>query len=366
LVQVVGIDKIDDSSSITVASKKLTEEGNQQSQSGGSGQSAGGNKALVDFAEGRTLFEAARNIQIRSDRTIFWGHVEYFLIGEDAAKENIAKYIDFISRDNEFHFDSKVYIVKGMTAKDLIQQFNESDTYIADKLDSLGEAVKLVSISEEMKLSDLMRFIDIHWGSARIPCIKLVKYEEAVSRKIIDIKSSGYAIIANLKLASFIDQDISRGLNMISNKIGSSIVAVKDLHGNNVYLEITSGRTEVIPHFAGDTLEEVTLKTKIKSNLGEIQSQQRSFYEENFKHLEAQLNETLKNEMQLVLDTVLKAESDCLGICDAIRIKRPVKWHRIESRWMEIVARIRYRIEVESTIERSYDLNEPSGYRGPE
>lgn len=361
LVQVVGIDKPEALSgyhSITIASKKMTDQGS------GSGQSAGGNKSLVDTAEGRTLFEAARNIQTHSDKTIFWGHVDYYLIGEDAARDNISKYIDFFARDNEYHIDAKVYIVKGMTAKSLIEQFNKSDFYIVDKLDNMKELVKLLSLSESMKLSELMRYIDMHSGSARVPCIELVQREGSSGQAVVDIETSGYAILKDLKLVSFIDGKISRGVNLITNKVGTSIVVVKDLKGKDASLEITSGKTEVIPRFAGTELEEVTLKVKIKCNLGEVQSQQRTFYDKNFKHMEAQLNETLENEMQLVLDQVLKTESDCLDICDAIRLKTPIQWHRIESQWMQVMTRVRYRVKVESVIERSYELNEPNGYGG--
>jgi hypothetical protein len=236
---------------------------------------------------------------------------------------------------------------------------------MVDKLDSLEGMVKMLSISEEMKLSKLMRFVDLHSGSARVPCIELVQREGRSGEIVIDIEPCGYAVFADLKLVTYIDRDISRGVNLISNTIGSAVEVVKDLEGKDASLEITSGRTEIIPHFIGNELDEVVLRTRIKCNLGEIQSQQKSFYEKNFKHMEAQLDEAIKNDMQRVLDIVLKAESDCLGICDGIRLKTPVKWHRIEPQWMEIVTRVRYRIEVESILERSYQLNEPNGYRGP-
>jgi spore germination protein KC len=99
LVQVIGADKsVDnpDSSMLTIASKKLTDGGGQDSTgSGGEGRSSKGEKAQVLTSEGKTIFDAARNIQTHSDKTIFWGHTDYYLIGEEAAKESINKYIDF-------------------------------------------------------------------------------------------------------------------------------------------------------------------------------------------------------------------------------------------------------------------------------
>lgn len=367
LVQVVGIDKLPDGTNdcmVTIASKNLESGGGQES-SGSTGGNTGSNKAkaLVLTSKGKTIFDAIRNIQTHSSKTIFWGHVEYYLIGEDAAKDNIAKYIDFLTRDHELRIESKVYLVKDSTAKDLIEQFNQTDFYIVDKLDSLGQNFKLLSNSEEMKIHELIRFIDIHHSSARIPCVFLINRDGGNRKQIKDIESCGYAIISDLKLAGFIGTDLSRGVNLIANTVGSSIVAVKDPAGQDVSLEIIDSNTKVIPYFNGDDLEKVTLKTKVTSNLGELQSQIDFFNENAISHMESQQSEILKNEMQKVLEKIIDLRSDCLGICDRIRLKRPLKWIKIEDQWMQIFPDIKFDIQVESKILRTYELREPAGYK---
>lgn len=370
LVQVIGIDKSVDNPKnpmITIASKKLTEpEGQGSPENSGESSRSQGGKALVQSSQGKTLFDAVRNIHTQSDKTMFWGHTRYYLIGEEAAKENIARYIDFFTRDHELRIEAKVYIVKGSTAKELIEQVNKTDFFILDKLDSLGQNIKLLSTSEEMKISDLMRFIDIHHGSARVPCLELVSRESEGKKQVLDMESFGYAIIKDLKLAGFIGRDISRGVNLITNNVDSSIVVVRDLSGQDVSLEIIQSNTEVIPHFVGDKLTEVTIKAKVTSNLGEVQSQTEVMNEESILYMETQQSEILKSDMEAVLKKVLEYESDCLNICDKIRLKRPVKWHKIEKQWMQIIPEIKFNILVESQIERTYDLREPSGYKGKE
>ncbi|HHU50178.1 MAG: Ger(x)C family spore germination protein [Caldicoprobacterales bacterium] len=370
LAEVLGLDKsteVPGNHIITIASRKLDQsEGGQTQQDGGGGEGkiSPGSKALITTAQGKTLFDAARNIQNNTDKTLFWAHTKYFLIGEEAARDDIAKYIDFISRDHEFQLNGKVYIVKGTTAKDLMIKFNQSEFYIADKLESLGRSYKLLGTSEELELVELMRFFDIHFGSARIPCIQLVDRESDKGQKAPDIESDGYAIAADLKLVTYTGRDISRGVNLITNNIDSSIVTVKDLNGEDVSLEIIFSNTEAIPHFTGDILEEVTLRTKVVSNLGEIQSQVPSIYEENIEYMEAQQSAILENEMRKVLEVVRESESDCLNICDMIRLRNPVKWHKIEKRWNEILQYLKIHVEVESRIRRSYELDQPSGIKG--
>jgi len=365
LVQVIGIDKLPDGTDdcmLTIASKNLEIGAGQESSGNVEGSSkSNGKKALVLTSKGKTLFDAERKLQTHSNKTIFWGHVEYYLIGEEAAKENIVKYIDFFTRDHELRIESKVYIVKGSTAKDLIEKFNEGDFYILDKLEILGRNLELLSNSEEIKVHDLMRFVDIHNESARVPCIYLVDRDGWSEKNVKDIEICGYAIISDLKLAGYIDTSISRGVNLITNTVGSSIVVVKDLKGRDVSLEIVSSNTEVIPYFNGDDLESVTLKTKVISNLGELQSQIGSIDEEMITYMETQQSEILKKEMESALKKVLEYKSDCLEICDRIQLKRPLKWRKIEGQWMQIFPNIRFDIQVESIIQRSYEIREPRG-----
>lgn len=365
LVQVIGIDKLpedDYDCMLTIASKNLEAGSGQESSEALRGSTNNDMpKALVLTSKGKTIFDAARKLQTHSNKTIFWGHVEYYLIGEEAAKENIAKYIDFFTRDHELRIESKIYIVKGSTARDLIEQFNQGDFYIFDKLEILGRNLKLLSNSEEIKVHDLMRFIDIHNGSARAPCIYLKNRDGENGKQIKDIEIGGYAIFSDLKLIGYIDTDISRGVNLITNNVGSSIVVVKDLRGQNVSLEIIESNTEVIPFFNGDNLESVTLKTKVISNLGELQSQVDFINEKSISYMESQQSKILKDEMENVLKKILDFKSDCLDICDKIALKRPLKWYKIEDQWMQIFPNIKFNIQVESKIQRSYEIREPSG-----
>lgn len=370
LVQVIGIDKLADDPNdcmVTIASKNLEagSGGNSGNMGGGTDQDPGSSKlkALVLTASGKTIFDAVRNLQTHSSKSIFWGHAEYYLIGEEAAKDDITKYIDFFIRDHELRIESKVYIVKGTTAKDLIEQFNLSGFLILDKLESLGNNIGLLSTSEEMPVHKLIRFIDVHHASARVPCIQLVDRDSETGKQIKDIDTCGYAIFNDFKLKGYIGTDISRGVNLITNNVDTSIVTIKDKTDQDVSLEIISSNTKVEPYFNGDDLEGILLKTKVTSNIGEVQSQTSFTDEESLKHMESQQSEILKNEMKAALDKILQYRSDCLEICDRVQLSKPLKWHKIRDRWMQLFTSVPIDIQVESSIKRTYDIREPSGKR---
>jgi spore germination protein KC len=369
LVQVIGVDKLTDDPNdcmVTIASKNLEAGGERESSGnmgGGTNQNPGSSKlkALVLTSRGKTIFDAVRNMQTHSSKSIFWGHAEYYLIGEEAAKDDINKYIDFLIRDHELRIESKVYIVKGTTAKDLIEKFNLSGFFILDKLDSLGQNISLLSNSEEMPIHRLIRFIDVHHASARVPCIQLVNRDSETGMQIKDIDTCGYAIFGSFKLAGFIGTDISRGVNLITNTIDTSVVTIKDKTGKDVSLEIIDSDTKVVPYFNGDELEGILLKTKVTSNIGEVQSQTNFTDEDSIKHMASHQSEVLKNEMKSALEEVVKHRSDCLEICDRIRLSRPLKWYKIKDRWMQLFPSVPIDIKVESSIQRTYDIRDPIG-----
>ena len=61
---------------------------------------------------GKTVFEANRMIGMYAENDIYWGHAKYVLIGEEAARDDINKYIDFFIRDNEPRITIAPIIVK--------------------------------------------------------------------------------------------------------------------------------------------------------------------------------------------------------------------------------------------------------------
>lgn len=252
LVRIIALDKSDknpDEVIITIMFEKSTpvsgSSGTGSGETGGGGTGGGETKGLkgtVLTAEGKTFSSAERNFQTYTDKQIFLGHADFCLIGEEAAKEDITKYLDFISRDHDVRKSSKVYIVAGK-ASDLVVKANSEEYFLPDRLKSMSENVKFLSVSRSINLFDCMSSLDKKNSSLVVPTLKLIErkediLEESKQRKQ-DIELVGYSIINHFKLVSFIERPISRGYNIISNSGVSGIIDVKDSSGMAVALEIS-------------------------------------------------------------------------------------------------------------------------------
>ena len=153
IIRAIGIDKDENTPGnicVTLISKQEKKEENSE-ESGGTAQKG---KAEVMIKSARTILQAERELQSHSDKRVYFGHVKFFLIGEEAAREGITKYIDFLARDHDIRLNSKVYIVEGMTAREFIEKTSTMDYFLPDLLKALGQNSKNFAGANEVMLHE--------------------------------------------------------------------------------------------------------------------------------------------------------------------------------------------------------------------
>ena len=365
VVQVIGIDRSKDDpqkAEITMIAEKAN------ASSGKSGESGGGSKSYeILSSTGNTVFEAERILKSHTDKKMFFGYTEYFLIGEDAAKDDIVKYFDFIIRGHEIRLSPKVFIVKGCSVKDFLNQTSSPDKYVVDMLQNIESEIGDMSNFGQLRIIDVANMLNDDSSAAIIPVLKCgdIKNEKEVGGELPekDPLTCGYAVIKDYKLAGYIDEDISRGYNFLVGKVKSSPVSVKDAAGMNVCLEVINEITDIKARFNGDTLDGVTYKTHIYSNIVEQQSKDDLVSQEDIDDLSKKQSDVIKSEMEKVIALSKKYQIDCTDLGEKIRVQHPLKWEKIKDKWKEIYPNIKIDVEVTSDLRRIYDIEEPIGYK---
>jgi spore germination protein KC len=90
-VMAAGVDKAKDSDKFVVTVQLA----NPKPIAAEKGKAAQGEPIWVLSAEGRTIFEAVRELSLVSSRRIVWGHNYIVIIGQSLAENNIGPVIDF-------------------------------------------------------------------------------------------------------------------------------------------------------------------------------------------------------------------------------------------------------------------------------
>lgn len=169
-------------------------------------------------------------------------------------------------------------------------------------------------------------------------------------------------IIKDLKLIDFIHRPISRGYNFIHNKVISGTIDVSDPKGNTVSMEILGSETSIVPKIEGNRLVGVNIKTRFETNINEIHSTENIFKQDTLRFLEQQQSNEIKSEMEKCVEFAKEHKTDFIGIGKKVNLKHPIIWEGLKDQWPLIFANLPVAIEVESKINRTYNIREPNGY----
>jgi spore germination protein KC len=354
-VRVLSIDKGEkDNVKVTITSKNATP------NSSDAGPSIKQSSYSIS-AEGKTLAEAVRSLWSFSDRRPYYGHAEFILIGEDAAKEGLLKYIDYVSRDHQFRHSAKLYIVKGSSASSLVENAASGDLFIADRLKNLESDVTGLSISSVVTLAEAMFIFDNPNVSTFIPCLEQVNRPGMTNDKDnTDIQLNGYAIFQKDKLNRYLQYNESRGINWIKNRIASGMIIVKGHNGEDITLEIINSHTVIKPKITKDKLT-CDITVNFNTNIDEITAPDEVFNKSSIDSLVQQQEDIVKKEVENVLNIAQKSNLDFFGIIQEFHMKYPVMWKDIEKNWSELFPEISFNVMVDSKINRSYLIKEPTG-----
>ena len=354
-VGVLCIDKGENNNvKVTITSNDLS------AVSGGTGQTAKKESYNVS-SEGKTMLEAVRSLWAFADRRPNYGHTDFILISEAAAKEGILKYLDYVSRDNQFRHNSRIYIVKG-SASSLVEYTNASNLFVGDRLKNLENNIIGLSISSKVSLSEAMFIFDNPNVATFIPCIEMTKKikKEALGINKYDITISGYGIFKKDKLVRYLLDKNSRGINWVKNRIASGVILVKGKKGEDISLEIINSNTRIKPQINKDNLS-CTILVDVNTNIDEITSPDDVFDKASIENLSKQQAKVIKDEIENVLNIAQQANLDFFGIIQEFHMKYPASWKEIEKSWDELFPEIEFNVVVNAKINRTYLIKEPTG-----
>lgn len=379
LIRVVGVDKgieNPDSFRVTVLGKDQRAKSSQAQQEGG----AQSDENIVLSDEGLTFFEAGRKFQTYTDKRVFWRHADYLLIGEDATKEEIVKWIDIFCRDSEIRSASHVFIVQGSTAREFIEQSSKSSSetsFLPDRLRAISQNSKFITGPQSMELIELMYWLNEPYSCPVLPVIRLSQIEKESKQQegqqqggqqqggqqqggqqpsIMDLDLGGYAVFKDLKLAHIIDKDLVRGTNFLLNKVSLGTVSVQDPEGGTVGLEITSSDTKIDPVVKDGQLLEMKVEVHFSSNIIEIHSPHLYLNKATLKFLEEGQANIIKDEIERVIQTAKQHNTDFIDMANTFSTKHPMLWEKHKEKWEEIFPALPISVEVESKINRTYDV----------
>ncbi len=362
---VSAVDKGSEGVTITLASEKDSQGDIGGKSSGEGGTSAQQNENIIQ-ATGKTIMEANRSVAAFSNKDLHWGQNEYIIVGEEAARQNLSKYLEFLIRDHENRLTVAVIIAKGVSGSEIVYAMNGSKGGVAAKLEELFENKGELSLAEKTDLRTLFNTLDSKNTASVIPAVSLTDKpgqntesaggQSAQNEKLLEMK--GFAVIKDEQMLGYVENNMALAYSIIKNSVSSSLIVIEDMTGNEVSLEIINTRAENSVTFT-DGLPSIKIKVTVEFNIGEMTGKADIFDKKNTDYLEQQMNAAITDALEQVIAYGQDNNADFFGFSEMIFRKHPVKYEKIKDRWQEIFPDMQFSVEVKSVANRSYNIKTP-------
>lgn len=333
-----GVDRIPGNEPILLTVQIINPSGMKKGKEGGGGEQS----FIVKSSQGKSLFDAIRNLSKELPRRLFFEHNKIVVLGREFAESGITDVFDYMERNKEFNSTNYILVAE-KTAKEVLGVKMD-----IDKLPSQSIEPLLMNNNFTYPINRnefLLRLKDI--GVSFAPLIQLADREKETK---IHIEKT--AVFKNYRLIRFLTVNESKDLLWLINKIKEDTVVIpyKSNEREEVTIDIFSGSTRITPRI---TEKEITMEIlctgkatlREAGNTGiEVKKQ------ELFRQLEQKIEKILKKRVEQTINSAQRFNADFIGFANQIHNDNPVVWKPLENDWHQYFPKIKYHVNFQIKI----------------
>ncbi len=320
----------------------------------------GTEEPVVLRSSARSVSRAMRQMQeLTSRKYIFFGHTGHLLLGEKAAEQGLEQYMEHMERFVEMRLNTFLYVVRDGTAEEAISATGKEGEGIVSLLTSLEKDVQLMSDSHVFTCGEIAEALAEN-GCALAAAVSLTEQEDILAGESpLTIRTRGYAILKEGRLAGYLDPELARGANLLQGLGGEDILEVPDASGGWAALRLTGSRVRYIPEFAEGELRSLRIRAELECSLEELRAPVDTWREETMELLERGAEELEMERIRRVLVLSRAMEADFCGIGAKVRQARPLAYDGMATPWEKRFPDLPLEVEVSCRLLRTYDVGEP-------
>lgn len=347
VIQTMGFDAAGEGVGLSVSS------GNTGGSGGSDEGGAQPQTTLRMSAEAASLTAARETIQDYSPgEQLFFGHVNYIVLGRGALDAGVERYFDYLERDSAFRLDVPVFAVSDGDAAGLVLGTGSSDYDATNALRSIERNLELRGDCRIFSAAQIAADMDAN-GAALICAVRCADagesdYEAGEGERTA--LPDGYIIIYEGRAAGHIPLDMARGVNILRNEAGPMSV---ELDGCAVQLD--KCRCDIKPVFGSGGLEGLDISVEAGAALTELAGAA------DTTELSAALTREIEGWVRCVIDSSVSAGCDFLQLGSGLELQEPRALRGMTESFAAVMPYIYYNISVQAEVSRSFDLDLPGG-----
>lgn len=307
--------------------------------------------------EGKTMFDAVRNMISLSGKRLYWSHTKVIIVSKEIAKEGLIRVIDWYNRDSETREDVNILVSEGASAQEILSSEATTEDVLSFVLSDILK--NQVSLSKASK-TDILEFdiqSQVKESSLIIPTVSL---KQINGKKVPHI--AGTAIIKNNKLIGFLNGEETKELLMVRNEVKGGVI-VEEIQEKNVVipftLEIFKSKTKVTP-IINDKKIEMNLDIKTTVAIDELEGSKNLFTETGLEKIQKSTEAAIKNRIEDLIKKINNDYSaDIFKFGSALWENKPRVWKSVRKNWQENLKNLKVNVKVTIAIKNSGHLSNP-------
>ncbi|MDR0813363.1 MAG: hypothetical protein LBO63_05105 [Oscillospiraceae bacterium] len=357
IIQIMGIDKAEDGDIIVTLTSRHGVQSSETSV----------NTQVIETmtGKGETVVQAIEQIDIVSNRIQQLGYLDFVLIGEEAARESIVKCLDYVMRNPQSNYQESVFVVRGKTARELIDSALSENRLLSDTLKNFFVTGSDYSTTTPLSLIDLITQLDTPGTTAEIPALRTISADgfqmKGGEPPDCGVVCDGHAIISNLKLTGFIEQPLERALNLLRHTGNHSVLSIYDEDGGFVSLNLNRSTRKITPVIENGKIKTLKLEFLISSYFAEQTSNVDLLNDETIHRIEKEASELVAGELGAAINQMVTfGELPCF-LAERVRLSNPVAYFDMENSLADAIKGMTYDLRVRVVLKHQFDIKQPNG-----
>ena len=340
-----AVDIVDDQFEVTVLISN--------SQKQGSGDSNASASSVVYSGKGDTIFEAIKDSSLGISKQIYISHIEVLVLSEKVAQTKTKEVIDFFFRYPQTRNEFLMVIAKDCKAGDTFKVTASLETFPSQNISKNLEITnELQGYTYTTTFNNFVKAIIEEGKNPVVPTITIIgDVEEGNKESNIEqnkpntfLKLDMMSIFNGFNLVGISNKDQSKGINLINDKVTTTLINNK-YHEGNVVIEIRESKTDVSVEIK-DNKPKFKINIKSEGSIEEVTTDIKIEEENVIKEIKKLSEEEIKRIANIAIEYAKETKTDIFGFGNLIYKKEHKYWKEIKDKWQEELLN---QIEVEIT-----------------
>lgn len=365
IITIAGLDKVGNEYMVTFIKR------DQRASTKGDGEdSSSGSQVISMTADSYSV--ALRQLQTVTDKFTTASHIKYYIVGEETLRDDFDHVTDAIARGYQTRLNSKIYLAKGMTAKEFLEKASKLEFEVQEKLENMESNFWQKGSRVDTDILDFGHISFSKTGEGLIDTLEFYTTEneekkdnmetsiggEIETKDEVSFGYGGTAIISDCKISGFLNKEQTTIANYILSKDNVNVITVYD-KDNFVVFRIEDLNTSVLFDFDNNgLLSDVIVEVEFKANYEETNATIPIFTVDMIDYFEKKLNEQIEEQIQRIINIEKEKGIDFLNIREKLELKHPYRYKQNEQRFMELLKQSKVSVVSQGIIQTTYDVVE--------